>query len=255
MSLLNRIIPVLLIHNGGLYKTRLFSAPKYVGDPINAVKIFNQKQVDELFLIDIDATVSSLEPNYSLIEKLASECRMPLCYGGGIKRVDQFERLIGLGVEKVSISSASIDDPSLISSASQLVGSQSVVVVVDVRPSRLFPKRYIISTHNNRIRCSIDLIQYLSSLQSSGVGEIVLNSVDRDGTKSGYDLDLLNLVYPLVTVPLTIMGGASSFHEIHSLSSKYSSLGFAAGSICVFHGKYNAVLIQYPLVEERLLRS
>ncbi len=251
MALHNRIIPVLLVHKGGLYKTRQFSNAKYVGDPINAVKIFNQKKVDEIFIIDIDATINSVEPNYSLIEKLASECRMPLCYGGGIKRVDQFERLIGLGVEKVSISSASIEDNELVAEAANLVGSQSVVVVIDVRKSQFFQKKYVITTHNNNKRQSINLMEYLSVLQESGVGEIVLNSVDKDGTKSGYDINLLNLVYPKVKVPLTIMGGASSFEEINSLSSKYSSLGFAAGSICVFKGKYNAVLIQYPMFEER----
>lgn len=246
-----RIIPCLLIHNGGLVKTVKFSAPKYVGDPLNAVRIFNEKEVDELMVVDIDASRHMREPDYKLIANLARECRMPLCYGGGVKTVEQFHRIIGLGVEKVAVSSAAVDDPTLISRAAARVGSQSVVAVIDVKKSGLLRKPEVV-TLNATKRSGLEPSAFSAKLQQLGAGEIVLNNVDRDGEMKGYDFDLIDSVRNAISTPLTVLGGAGSLEDIRSLVSRYGIIGAAAGSLFVFKGKYRAVLINYPGFEEKL---
>lgn len=246
-----RIIPCLLIHNGGLVKTVRFGAPKYVGDPLNAVRIFNEKEVDELMVVDIDASRYSREPDYKLIAKLALECRMPLSYGGGVKKVEQFDRIISLGVEKVAVSSAAVDDPTLISRAAARIGRQSVVVVIDVKKSGLLRKPEVV-TINATKRSGLDPTTFAVKLQELGAGEIVLNNVDRDGEMKGYDFDLIDSVRNAISTPLTVLGGAGSLDDIRSLVSRYGIIGAAAGSLFVFKGKYRAVLINYPSLEEKL---
>jgi cyclase len=246
-----RIIPCLLIHNGGLVKTVKFSAPKYVGDPLNAVRIFNEKEVDELMVVDIDASRHMREPDYKLIANLARECRMPLSYGGGVKTVEQFDRIIGLGVEKVAVSSAAVDDPSLISRAAARVGSQSVVAVIDVKRSGLLRKPEVV-TLNATKRSGLEPSVLATNLQKLGAGEIVLNNVDRDGEMKGYDFDLIDSVRNAISTPLTVLGGAGSLEDIRSLVIRYGIIGAAAGSLFVFKGKYRAVLINYPDLEEKL---
>ena len=245
-----RIIPCLLIHNGGLVKTVKFGEPKYVGDPLNAVRIFNEKEVDELMVVDIDASRVGRPPNETLIAQLAAECRMPLCYGGGVKTADQVERLIGLGVEKVAISSTVVEEPQLITRIARQVGSQSVVSVIDVKATGLFRKQEVV-TINASCRTGIEPITFARKLQDLGVGEIVLNSVDRDGTMIGYDLDLIDRVLGAVSVPLTVLGGAGSLEHIRELVRRHPIIGAAAGSLFVFKGKYRAVLINYPERNER----
>lgn len=245
-----RIIPCLLVHKGGLYKTVGFSHPKYVGDPLNAVRIFNEKEVDELMIIDIDASRFGHEPNYKLIANLALECRMPLCYGGGVKRVEQFDRIIGLGIEKVAVSSAAVEAPDLISNAASRVGSQSVVAVIDVKKTGIF-RKYEVMTLNATQRTGLEPAAFAAKLQQLGAGEIVLNSVDRDGEMKGYDFDLIDLVRNAISTPLTVLGGAGSFEDIHNLVRRYEIIGAAAGSYFVFKGKYRAVLINYPSREEK----
>jgi cyclase len=240
-----RVIPVLLLHNGGLVKTVGFCNPKYVGDPINAVRIYNEKEVDELMVLDIDSTVKSSEPNYTLISQLASQCRMPLCYGGGVRTVSQLEKIIGLGVEKVAISSAAVNDPNFISNAAARVGTQSVVVVIDVKKTQLLNK-YEVVTHNGLRRTGRDPIEFACEVASLGAGEIVINSVDRDGEMKGYDLALIDSIRTAVKLPLTLLGGAGSFQDIRGLVKRYGVIGAAAGSIFVFKGKFRAVLINYP---------
>ena len=252
-----RIIPCLLVHQGGLVKTQGFKSPKYVGDPINAVKIFNEKESDELIVLDIDATVNGVEPNFNLIRKLAEECRMPLCYGGGIKTAEQAARIIDLGVEKVSISSAAIANPSLLGEISSAIGRQSVVVVLDVRKrTGLFAKGYEVCTHNGRESKKIDPVELAVQLQDAGAGEIVINSVDRDGEMKGYDLDLAKQIRQALKVPTTFLGGAGSLDDISQLISAVGVVGAAAGSLFVFKGKYRAVLINYPtpVQKEQLCR-
>lgn len=245
-----RIIPCLLIKNDGLVKTIRFSDFKYVGDPINAVRIFNEKEVDELIVLDIDATVQRREPNYALIARLAAECRMPLCYGGGIKTVEQTQQIIGLGVEKVAISAAAVQTPELISEAAVRVGSQSIVFVMDVKKSGLL-RRYEIFTHNGTRATGLDPTNFARQVAKLGAGEIVINSIDRDGEMKGYDLDLIERVRSETSLPITALGGASSLNDIRSLIHQFGIIGAAAGSLFVFKGKYRAVLINYPSRSEK----
>ncbi|HND75267.1 MAG: AglZ/HisF2 family acetamidino modification protein [Saprospiraceae bacterium] len=243
-----RITPCLLVHKKGLVKTVQFKDPKYVGDPINAVKIFNEKEVDELMVLDIDATVEDREPNLELIKNLAIECRMPFCYGGGVTTVDQAKNIIKLGAEKVALSSAAINDTSLLRKMGEAVGSQSVVVVIDVKKKKglLGKTTYEIYTKNGREKSGKKLENFLKELNDIGVGEIVINSIDRDGTMEGYDNTLVKLVRDAVDIPITILGGAGSHEDIKSLIKDYKIIGAAAGSLFVFKGKYRAVLINYP---------
>lgn len=247
-----RIIPCLLVHKGGLVKTQAFKAPKYVGDPINAVKIFNEKESDELMVLDIDATVNRVEPNYALIAKMAAECRMPLCYGGGITTADQASRIIDLGVEKISISAAAVANPVLLTQIANAIGRQSVVAVIDVRrKTGLLLKGYEVYTHNAKISHKMEPVSLAKTLQDAGAGEIVINSIDRDGQMKGYDLDLAQQVRDAVRVPLTILGGAGSLDDIGALIRKCGVIGAAVGSLFVFKGQYRAVLINYPTNQQK----
>lgn len=247
-----RIIPCLLVHNGGLVKTRQFKEPKYVGDPINAVKIFNEKESDELMVLDIDAAVNKVEPDYALIAKLAAECRMPLCYGGGITTAEQASRIIDLGVEKVSVSSAAVADPSLLTRMAAAVGRQSVVAVLDVRrKTGLFSKGYELCTHNAKTAHKLDPVAFAHQLQDAGAGEIVINSIERDGEMKGYDIDLAKQMRAELKVPLTVLGGAGSLDHIGELLGACGVIGAAAGSLFVFKGQYRAVLINYPTARQK----
>lgn len=240
----SRIIPCLLVHNKGLVKTVNFKDPKYVGDPINAVKIFNEKEVDELIVLDIDATVEKREPNFQMIKNLATECRMPLCYGGGVTSPEQAKKIIKLGAEKVALSSAAIENPELIKSIGEEVGVQSVVIIIDVKKKGLFGK-YEVFTHNGKKSTGLNPIEFAEEMEAIGVGEIVINSIDQEGTMKGYDLKLFESIRKKISVPLTIMGGAGSADHIKEALNKFGIIGAAAGSLFVFKGKYRAVLIQY----------
>jgi len=227
-----------------LIKTVNFGKAKYVGDPINAVRIFNEKEVDELIVLDIDATIQGREPDYKLIKDLAGECRMPLCYGGGVRAVEQVEKIISLGVEKVAISSAAIANPGLVSDAAAVVGSQSVVVVLDVKRN-LIEGKYEVRTHNGKKTTGRDVTELVRVFENAGAGEIVINSIDRDGTMMGYDLELVKIIRELVNIPITVLGGAGSLQDIAELIGHFGIIGAAAGSLFVFKGTYRAVLINY----------
>lgn len=244
-----RIIPCLLVHDKGLVKTIKFKDSKYIGDPINAVKIFNEKECDELMVLDIDATIENREPDYKMIENLATECRMPLCYGGGIKTVAQATKIFNLGVEKIALSSAAINNPQLVSDIAKEVGNQSVVVVLDVK-KRMFTG-YDVYTHNGTKKTKINLEEFIINLQSLGVGEIVINSIDNDGIMKGYDISLIEKIRPFINVPMTVLGGAGCLEDIKFLIEKFGIIGCSAGSLFVFKGKYKAVLINYPDYKER----
>jgi cyclase len=248
-----RIIPCLLVHNKGLVKTVNFKEPKYVGDPINAVKIFNEKEVDELIVLDIDATVENRAPNFELIKNLASECRMPFCYGGGITSVEQAKKIIELGAEKIAISSSAINDPVLIKNIGLEVGVQSVVVVIDVRKKGiLFGGGYDIYIKNGKEKVKIKLKDFIDQLNDIGVGEIIINSIDNDGMMKGYDIPLISMLREWTNFPITALGGAGSSIDIKELIEKFKIIGASAGSLFVFKGKYKAVLINYPNGEEKL---
>lgn len=244
-----RIIPSLLIHENGLVKTVNFKNPKYVGDPINAVKIFNEKAVDELAIFDIDATVLGKEPNYSLIERLASQSMMPLCYGGGVKTVEQAQRIFSLGIEKIALSSAVLHNPKLITEISERVGAQSVIVVLDVKKKLL--GGYEVYTHNGKKATGINPFKFVEEAQKLGAGEIVINSIDKDGVMKGYDLDLIAKVREKISLPMTVLGGAGSLQDIEKVIDQHGVIGVAAGSLFVFKGPYKAVLINYPTQLEK----
>lgn len=242
-----RIIPCLLVHQGGLVKTVGFKDSKYVGDPINAVKIFNEKEADELLVLDIDATVNGVEPDYRMIANLAAECRMPLCYGGGVRTPEQAKKIISLGVEKVALSAAAVEDSTLITRTAEEVGRQSVVVVLDVRKkSGFFNKGYEVFTHNGKKAYKEDPFELARRVQMAGAGEVVVNSIDRDGQMKGYDLALAARMREELRVPLTVLGGAGSHQDIESLLGECGVIGASAGSLFVFKGPYRAVLINYP---------
>lgn len=245
-----RIIPCLLVRDKGLVKTVKFANEKYVGDPINAVRIFNEKEVDELVVLDIDATVNEVAPDMKMIERLAAECRMPLCYGGGIKTVEQARNIIGLGVEKIALSSAAVQNPELVTKVAQEIGRQSVVVVLDVK-KKLFGGKYEIWTHNAKNNTHLNPVEFAQKLEQLGAGEIVLNSIDNDGAMKGYDLSLVEKVRASTTVPMSVLGGAGSLQDVAGLIKKFGIIGAAAGSLFVFKGAYKAVLINYPNPSEK----
>lgn len=245
-----RIIPCLLVRNKGLVKTVKFKESKYVGDPLNAVKIFNEKEADELIVLDIDASAQGREPDYALIQKMAMECRMPFCYGGGISTREHARKIIGLGVEKVALSTAAILNPQLVSEIANEIGSQSVVIVLDVK-KKLLGSRYEIWINNGKKNTGKCPIEFSKQLQDLGAGEIVINSIDYDGVMKGYNLDIVEKIRKAIHVPLTILGGAGSIDDIGKLVRDYGVVGAAAGSLFVFKGVYRAVLINYPGLVEK----
>jgi cyclase len=240
----SRVIPCLLMHDGGLVKTRQFKDPKYVGDPLNAVKIFNEKEVDELMFLDIDATALRREPDLKLLHSLAVESRMPLCYGGGIASAAQAAQIISLGFEKVSISAAALARPALIREMADAIGGQSVVVTLDVRRNRLLGG-YAVYTHNGKEKQKVNLPDFCQLAEALGAGEIVINSIDRDGEMNGYDLELAGMMRAAVSTPISILGGAGTVDHMQELIDAMGVVGAAAGSMFVFKGPYRAVLINY----------
>ena len=239
----SRIVPSLLMRDKGLVKSHQFKEYKYVGDPLNAVKIFNEKEVDELAFFDIDASVKGTEPDFDLLRKIAIESRMPLSYGGGIRSADHAAEVIRIGFEKVSVSAAAIERPELISELASRIGRQSVVVTMDVKKGLL--GGYTIYTHNAKRKHGTKLPSFIAEATERGAGEITINSIDCDGTMSGYDLALARLARDSTCAPLTVLGGAGSIGDMRALIDEVGVVGAAAGSLFVFNGKYRAVLISY----------
>jgi len=239
-----RIIPCLLVHNNGLVKSVRFKDYKYVGDPINAVKIFNEKEADELIVLDIDATAEGREPDFKMIAHLANECRMPLCYGGGVKTAEQAKQLVRLGVEKVAVSSAAIETPQLISRIAEEVGRQSCVVVLDYKHSKT--GAYEVYTHNGTRATGRDAVAFARQLEALGAGEVLVNSIDNDGVMKGYDVPLARRLKESLDVPISVLGGAGTLDHVRELISACGVIGAAAGSMFVFKGSLKAVLINYP---------
>jgi cyclase len=244
MILQKRIIPSLLLHKGGLYKTERFKKPTYIGDPINAIKIFNEKEVDELIFLDIDASVEKREPYYKLIEDIASECFMPLCYGGGIKNVEQMKRIYSLGVEKISLSSQAVLNPNLIKQASNLFGNQSVIVTVDIKKDLWGNSKVFI--YNGVKNTKLDPIEFIKEMELLGAGELVINSCDYDGVMKGYDIDFLKLIKSSVNIPIIALGGAGNLNHIKEVFDTAKVDAVACGSMFVYQGPLKGVLISYP---------
>ena len=239
-----RVIPVLLLRGKGLVKTVKFKDPKYIGDPINSVRIFNEKEVDELVFLDITATPEGRGPDFDLLADIAGEAFMPMAYGGGVSSLEQVQRIFALGFEKVVIDTAAYGAPQLIREAVAVYGSQSIVGCVDVRRTLL--GRYELHSHAGKTRQSMGLLEHVSALEQLGVGEIIVNSVDRDGTQSGYDLKLLQKVSSAVSVPVVACGGASGLDDFVAAVEHGGASAVAAGSLFVFVGPHRAVLINYP---------
>jgi len=242
-TVFNRVIPCLLLQGGGLVKTTRFSRPRYVGDPINAVRIFNDKYIDELVLLDIAASRVGAEPDYDLIQRIAGECFIPLCYGGGIRTLAQARRIVATGVEKVAVNSISIDQPALLTCLSQELGASSVVAGIDVK--RDFLGRARVFHPGRRQLTRFDPVEHAKAVVHAGAGEIFLNSVDRDGTGAGFDVDLVRRVTAAVNVPVTACGGAGRLEDMRAAVHNGASAA-AAGSMFVFYGPHRAVLINYP---------
>lgn len=238
-----RVIPTLLLQNGGLVKGEKFKNHKYVGDPINAVRIFNEKEVDELVFLDISATRERKEPDYPLIRDIASEAFMPFAYGGGITSLEHIENLFRWGVEKVVINSAFATNPKLVEEAARIAGSQSIVVSIDVQKTRF--GRYEVATHNATVKTGIDPVAYALKAVDCGAGEIVVTSVDHEGTGKGYDLTLIKNITQAVEVPIVAQGGAASLQDFKDAVDT-GAAAVAAGSFFTFYGKHKAVLITYP---------
>ena len=239
----HRLIPALLLLNGGLVKTQRFKDPSYVGDPINAIRIFNDKEVDELMVLDITASKAGREPDYSLIDQIAGECFMPLTYGGGVKTILQAQRIFASGVEKICIQTAALSNLQFVRELADRFGSQSVMVSVDIKRNWLGHPRVFSAAQGKQI--SADWLQFISDLVEAGAGEILLNAVNRDGTLSGPDLDLISQASNLLDLPLIALGGVSSLSDVKSAVAAGAS-AVAAGAFFVYYGPHRAVLITYP---------
>lgn len=242
-----RIIPCLLLKNEGLVKSEKFTNHRYIGDPINAVKIFNTKEVDELIIIDIQASKKKSEIDWETIKNIASECFMPLSYGGGISNLDQIKRLLKIGVEKVIMNNIALKNPLFISEAVKHFGQSTIVCAVDIKKN--FWGSYEVFDHVNNKRLSIKPLDYILKLEKLGIGEVFINNVDRDGTFKGVDLDIILDVLKKISIPLVCSGGISSLKEISSIS-KHNISGIAVGSLFVYNGPHRAVLISYPTQKE-----
>jgi len=237
-----RVIPILLLRRHGVVKTVRFRNPEYVGDPINIVRIFNDKEVDELILSEIAATTAGKGPDFDLLEQIASEAFMPLCYGGGVRSAADARRILRLGIEKVAVNSAALERPQLITELARELGSQCVVASVDVR--RTWRGKYEVYSHAKRPIRERDPLRWVEKLVNLGAGEIVLNAVHRDGTMEGYDIDLLTHFRGRFEVPLIACGGASSFHNMKmAINAGASAVG--VGSRFIYQGPYRAVLVSY----------
>jgi len=242
--LATRLMPCLLMSNGALVKTVRFKNPTYLGDPVNAVRIFNQKEVDELVLLDIEATTHNRGIDYETLEKVVSECFMPICYGGGVNTLKDMRRLFNLGVEKISLGAAAFEKPDLIRQASAEFGNQAIVVTLDVKKGLL--GRYSIRTHQGEKDTRINPVEAAQDMEKLGVGEILLNSIDRDGTWSGFDLKLVHDVTSAVGIPVIACGGAGSLQDVRLAVSEGGASAVAIGSMAVFQGKDLGVLIKFP---------
>ena len=247
LSWRKRVIPLLLFKGDRLVKTKKFDRPTYVGDVINAVKIFNEKEVDELALIDITPFGERSEPNFTIIKDVASECFIPLAYGGKITNEDQIKKILNIGVEKIIINTAAIENPDFLKRACKNFGSSTIVASVDFKKD-FFGTKYVF-TSNGKKNTKKSPLEIVLELEKLGVGEILLNSIDRDGMQNGYDLELIKSLSNAVNIPLIACGGASTVDDFIDAFHNGAS-AVAAGSKFVFNGKHNAVLITYLTNEE-----
>lgn len=243
-----RVIPCLLLKDGGLVKTVKFREPIYISDPINAVRIYNEKEVDELIFLDITATSENKKPPFKIISEIASECFMPLTYGGGIRSLEDIKKIFNLGVEKVCINSYAVENPLFIKSASDIFGGQSIVVSIDVKKN-LFGK-YEVFAFGGRKSTGLDPVNFAVQMEQVGAGEVLLTSIDRDGMWEGYDVELIKNVTAAVNIPVIACGGAGKIEDFAYAVKEGNASAVAAGSMIVFQGKGLGVLINFPTKDE-----
>jgi len=248
MTVLARLMPCLLLKGAGLVKTVRFDHPVYLGDPRNILKIFNEKEVDELILLDTEASAHGKGPAFDLLSELAEECFMPLCYGGGLCSLDQIEKALKLGVEKISLNAAAVEDPPLVARAAKAFGSQSIVASMDAE--RVAPGLYEVLIRGGKVRTGRDPVSHAKQMEDAGAGEILLTSVDRDGTLKGYDLELIHSVASAVGIPVIACGGAGHMADFNAAMTEGGAAACAAGSVFVFYGPHRAVLISFPKPED-----
>lgn len=239
-----RVIPILQINNDELVKSKTFCKHKYIGDPINAVRIFNQKEVDEIIIVDVFRSLKKSDDlNYNIIRDLADECRMPFSYGGGIKNIDQVKKLFQLGIEKIILGSGVIDNFKLIEDIAKNFGSQSVLISVDINKNFFNKKKIYNWVRKKNINYNIK--EYISKCISSGAGELIINCVYKEGTLSGFDFSILDLIDPNIDIPVIVNGGTNSTNQINEVLRNSKVDGIAVGAFFVFYGPHNAVLISY----------
>lgn len=243
-----RVIPCLLLRHLGLVKTVKFKDPTYIGDPINAVKIFNELEADELAFLDITASKENRLIDIELVKRIGKEAFMPFAVGGGIKSIEEVKRILGSGAEKIIINTNSVNDPELVNKAAEYSGNQSVVVSIDVKKN-LFGK-YQMFTKSGTQKTTIDPIEHAKKMEQAGAGEILINSIDKDGTMTGYDVNLIRQIADNVTIPVIAIGGAGTFEHFSEAVNEGHASAVAAGSMFVFHGPRRAVLINYPTEKE-----
>ncbi len=239
-----RVMPCLLISGNGLVKTRQFREPTYLGDPVNAVRIFSDKEADEVVVLDIDASRLGREPNYRLVEEMAGEAFMPMGYGGGVRTLEHVRRLIRAGVEKVVINTAAVESPAVIRDSVAEYGSQAIVGAIDVKRSMFGKCRAMIRSGATDVRCTP--VEHARRLIGLGVGELLVNNIDRDGTMEGFDIPLIRGIVNEVRVPVVACGGAGNVGHLREVIIDGGAAAAAAGSMFVFHGRHRAVLINYP---------
>jgi|694.fasta_scaffold31032_4 cyclase len=245
----NRIIPVLLLHKNQIYKTIQFKNPVYIGDPINTVKIFNEKEVDEILILDIDASINRNAPNFELIKKIAAECEMPVTYGGGISEIWHAEKIITSGIEKISTSSTGLLNPEFIQQLAIRLGSQSVSITLDVFKNK---NDYELKILNGSQSSRESVQQTLEVLSLLDICEIVINSINRDGTMAGYDISFAEKIKSIFNCQITLLGGAGSIDDLKFAAEKLGNIGLAAGSLFIYQGKFKAVLPSYVNSDDRL---
>lgn len=244
-----RVIPLLLVHDGGLVKTTRFAQPRYIGDPINAIWIFNEKMVDEICILDMDASAAGRGPDFEFIASFANECFIPLCYGGGVTSLSQMERLFKLGVEKVSLNTAALANPKLITDAAARFGSQAVVVTMDVRKRG---GRYAVYSHVKKSDVEIEPLAFARQVADAGAGELIVQNVDRDGTMQGIDTELVRLIAHNLTIPVVAAGGARDVDDLASAVVDGHAAAVAAGALFVYFGRRRGILINVPDEATRL---
>lgn len=243
-----RVIPVLLLKDRGCVKTRRFKRPVYLGDPKNIVRIFNDKEVDELIILDITASPRGKKPDFDYLEELTVECFMPVCYGGGVRDLQDIKRLFALGVEKVSINTFALENPGFIKEASGYFGSQSIVVSLDIKKNMF--GRYVCRSMGGKKKCPMEPEVFARLCQENGAGEILVNAIDSDGEMTGYDIQLIEKIAGAVDIPVIACGGAGNLQHLSQAVNQGGAAAVAAGSMFVFQGPHRAVLISYPDYKE-----